>query len=147
LLNSNFRVPDPETRAGFDPAGREYVNVVADYSAEGKVRPVSIRFDEGEALPVTEIISVTHMSATKWGGAETRYYVRIAGREHYLYFEGAARGLTQRWFVLDCGSNREAFAPAPYASGAARPVPSKKTAANCPAPGGRLSWSQRWADG
>jgi len=81
--------------------GREYVNVVADYSPEGTIRPVSIRFADGPAFAVDKVISAVHMSATKHNGAETRYYVRIGAREHYLFFEDAQLGRAPRWFVMD----------------------------------------------
>ena len=84
-----------------DEDKREYVSVIADYSADGAVRPVSIRFSDGPAYAVDRVISEVSMSATKHNGAETRYYVRIGEREHYLFFEDAQKTRTPRWFVLD----------------------------------------------
>jgi Pyruvate/2-oxoacid:ferredoxin oxidoreductase gamma subunit len=42
---------------------------------------------------------MTHMSSTKQNGAETRYYVRIGDREHYLFLEDAQLSRAPRWFV------------------------------------------------
>ena len=95
------KAPNSEIHTGADEDGREYVSAVADYSADGAVRPVSIRFEDGPAYAVDKVISEIHMSATKYNGAETRYYVRIGDREHYLYFEDAQQTRTPRWFVLD----------------------------------------------
>ena len=87
-------------RGGDEIEGREYVNVIADYSPGGAIRPVSIRFADGPAFGVSKVISVVHMSATKHNGAETRYYVRVGGREHYLFFEDAQLSRAPRWFVV-----------------------------------------------
>ena len=95
----SHKSPGPRARAGDDSCRREYISVIADYSADGAVRPVSIRFADGPAYAVERVISVTEMSTTKHDGAESRYYVRIGGREHYLYFEGAEQNRQPRWFV------------------------------------------------
>jgi len=86
--------------AGNGENTREYIGVVADYSTDGTIRPVSIRLADGSAFAVTRVINVTHMSATSKNGAETRYYVRVGGREHYLFFEDAELTRSPRWFVL-----------------------------------------------
>jgi len=78
---------------------RKYISVVADYAVDGTVRPVSIMFEDGPAFRVDRVISATHMSSTKTDGEETRYYVRIGDREHYLFFEDAREGKASRWFV------------------------------------------------
>ena len=78
---------------------REYIDVVADYLPDGTVRPVSIKVEDGQTFAIAGIISVIHMSATKRNGAETRYYVRIGDREHYLFFEDAPQNRGPRWFV------------------------------------------------
>jgi len=101
IKNSEFRAQNSGPRTGDETAKREYINVVADYTPDGTVKPVSVRFEEGPAFRVTRIISVIHMSATKHNGAETRYYVRVGDREHYLYFEDAQKTQTPRWFVED----------------------------------------------
>jgi len=79
--------------------GREYISVSADYMPDGTIRPVGIRFADGPAYAVARVISVTHMSATKKNGAETRYNVRIGDREHYLFFEDAQLRRAPRWYV------------------------------------------------
>lgn len=80
---------------------KEYISVVADYMPDGAIRPVSITFADGSSFAVTGLISVIHMSATKRNGRETRYCVKLGGREHNLYFEDAAPNKPPRWFVWD----------------------------------------------
>jgi len=93
--------PNSDIHTGIDEEKREYVTVVADYSTDGTVLPVSIRFVDGPVHNIAKVISMIHMSTTKHNGAETRYYVRIDDREHYLFFEDAQQTPTPRWFVLD----------------------------------------------
>ena len=94
INNSGFQ-------AGDETAGRKYVSVVADYMPDGTVKPVRIIFADGSTFTISGIIDVVHMSTTKHNGAETRYRVRIGGREHYLFFEDAGRKTLPGWFVLD----------------------------------------------
>jgi len=84
-----------------ETAGREYVNVVADYLPDGTVRPLSIKLKDDPALDIARVISMIHMSSTKQDGAETRYRVRIGDCEHYLFFEDATKRQAPRWFILD----------------------------------------------
>ena len=92
----------PGFRAEGETPEREYVSVIADYSADGKVRPVSIRLSGGAAYTVDRVISETRMSATKKNGSETRYYVKIGGREHYLFAEDISQNRKPAWFRLIC---------------------------------------------
>ena len=81
---------------------RLYVSVVADYMPDGTMKPVSLRFPDGRAFEITRIDGVIHTSMTKQHGAETRYYIKIGGGGHYLFFEDTQRGRAPRWFVKDC---------------------------------------------
>ena len=80
---------------------REYISVIADYLPDGTVRPVSIRLADGPAFHISGILDVVQMSATKHNGTDTRYYVQINGKEHYIYFERAGRERLPRWFVIN----------------------------------------------
>ena len=80
---------------------KEYVSVVADYMPDGTIRPVSITFAEGPAFTIAGVVSAIRMSATNQNGDETRYRVKIGGREHDLFFEGARQKSPPRWFVND----------------------------------------------
>ena len=79
---------------------REYISVMADFLPDGTVRPVSVRLADGPAYQISHVLDVVRMSATKHNGSETRFYVRINGKDHYLYFEDAGNGRPPRWFVI-----------------------------------------------
>jgi len=82
---------------------KRYISVVADYLPDGRVRPVSVKFADGRAFAVEKIINVTDMTMTKHNGAAIRYYVKVGGSEHYLFFEDAPRNPAPGWFVRDGG--------------------------------------------
>jgi len=80
---------------------RVYIDVIADCSSDGLIIPVTIRLEDGPAYTVERVLSMTRMQATKHDGAETRYYVRIGDREHYLFLEDIEQNRQPRWFVIE----------------------------------------------
>ena len=78
---------------------REYVSATAAFMTDGRIRPVSITFEDGPTYPISRLINVTHMSATRQGGNDTRYRIKIGAREHNLFFEDRAARDPPRWYV------------------------------------------------
>ena len=74
-------------------ARRAYVKVVAEFSPEGAVRPLSVEWEDGRRFDVDKLLDVRRAAATKAGGQGMRYTVRISGRETYLFDDNG------RWFV------------------------------------------------
>ena len=74
-------------------ARRAYVKVVAEFSPEGKVTPVSVEWEDGRRFDVDRVLDVRRAAATKAGGQGMRYTVRISGHETYLFEDNG------RWFV------------------------------------------------
>ena len=74
-------------------ARRAYVKVVAEFSPEGKVTPVSVEWEDGRRFDVDRVLDVRRAVATKAGGQGMRYTVRIGGHETYLFEDEG------RWFV------------------------------------------------
>lgn len=70
-----------------------YVAVVARYSPEGELRPLSVQWEDGRSFSIDRILDVRRASSLKAGGAGIRYTVRIGCRETYLFLE------EDRWFV------------------------------------------------
>jgi len=99
MWQSKTQKSESRPEANETAGGREYVNVVADYRTDGTIRPISVRLADGPAYAIARVISVTHLSRTRKNGAETRYYVRIGDREHYLFFEDAQLNKAPRWFI------------------------------------------------
>lgn len=72
---------------------RAYVKVVVEYDADGRVRPLSVEWEDGRRFSVDRLLDVRRAAATKAGGQGMRYTVRILGRETYLFEDEG------RWFV------------------------------------------------
>ena len=72
---------------------RVYVKVVVEYDESGKIRPLSVEWEDGRKFDVDRLLDVRRAAATKAGGQGMRYTVRIMGRETYLFEDEG------RWFV------------------------------------------------
>ena len=72
---------------------RVYVKVVVECSPEGRVKPLSVEWEDGRKFEVDRLLDVRRAAATKAGGQGMRYTVRILGRETYLFEDEG------RWFV------------------------------------------------
>lgn len=70
-----------------------YVEVQVKVTAEGKVRPMTIKFEDGELYEIDRLIDRRRAHATKVGGTGIRYTVRIRNKETYLFEDEG------RWFV------------------------------------------------
>ena len=74
-------------------ARRAYVKVIVEYSPEGKIKPLSVEWEDGRCFEVDRLLDVRRAASTKAGGQGMRYTVRILGRETYLFEDEG------RWFV------------------------------------------------
>lgn len=74
-------------------ARRAYVKVVVEYSPEGKIRPLSVEWEDGRRFEVDRLLDVRRAASTRAGGQGMRYTVRILGHETYLFEDEG------RWFV------------------------------------------------
>jgi len=75
-------------------ARRAYVKVIVEYSPEGKIKPLSVEWEDGRCFEVDRLLDVRRAASTKAGGQGMRYTVRILGRETYL-FEDEGRWLVE----------------------------------------------------
>ncbi|MBE5773679.1 MAG: hypothetical protein E7337_07070 [Clostridiales bacterium] len=74
-------------------AYRAYVKVIVSVDEIGKVRPLSIEWEDGRVFYVDRLLDVRRAASTKVGGQGMRYTLRIMGRETYLFEDEG------RWFV------------------------------------------------
>lgn len=70
-----------------------YVEVTAIFSPEGKITPVSFRWEDGRVYEIDRVLDVRPRAATKAGGCGMRYLCMVRGRETRLFLEG------DRWFM------------------------------------------------
>lgn len=72
---------------------KRYVSVTARMDEDGRVRPLSIQWYDGQTYPVDKVVDVRRSSARRVGGDGICYTVMIGSRTTYLYYEDP------RWFV------------------------------------------------
>ncbi len=74
-------------------ARKVFVEVTARFDREGKVIPLSIRWEDGTVFEIDRVLDARRAASLKAGGQGMRYTVRIRGRETYLFYEDP------NWFV------------------------------------------------
>lgn len=85
-----------------------YVNVIATFSNDGRILPLSITWEDGREFKIDQVLDIRQAAAMKAGGQGDRYTVRVQGRDKYLFFErNASIGGNNigRWFVERGNSN------------------------------------------
>lgn len=70
-----------------------YVSVKLRVSAEGKIRPLSFVWEDGEIYRIEKILAVTPAASLCVGGRGNRYTVLVCGNERNLFDEDG------RWFL------------------------------------------------
>lgn len=70
-----------------------YVEVLADFSEDGRVTPLEIVWEDGRRFGVDRVIDGRWASNMKLGGTGYRYTVMVGGKERFLWRDG------ERWYV------------------------------------------------
>lgn len=71
-----------------------YVDVIAEFSKEGNLRPREIVWDDGRHFTIDRIKDTRRAASLKAGGVGMRYTCMILGQEKYIYYED-----NNLWFV------------------------------------------------
>ena len=71
-----------------------YVDVLAEFSREGFLRPCRITWEDGRKYPIDRIRKCERRASRKAGGMGLMYTCVIGGQEVNLFYEE-----NQRWFV------------------------------------------------
>lgn len=66
---------------------KAYVEVVADFSSDGRMMPLHIVWEDGRAYDIDRVLRVDRCASLKAGGAGIRYVCRIRGQRVELYYE------------------------------------------------------------
>lgn len=66
---------------------KAYVEVIADFSAEGRMKPLRLIWEDGRTYEIDRILKVDRRASLKAGGAGIRYVCRIRGQIVELYYE------------------------------------------------------------
>ena len=71
-----------------------YVDVVAEFTADGQLRPKSVRWEDGRVYEIDRIKDVRRAASLKAGGVGMRYTCMICNQEKHLFYEDK-----NRWFM------------------------------------------------
>lgn len=79
----------------YNTGSKIYVNVIAQFSADGGIVPQEVVWEDGRRFPINKVLDVRPQASRKAGGAGICYTIRIgnANVERKLYLED------NRWFV------------------------------------------------
>lgn len=72
------------------------VNVIAEFTTEGKLIPIAVRWRDGRVFDIEKITYSNRCIGLMTSKASHRYKVTIGGRERYLFYEADGR-----WFIED----------------------------------------------
>lgn len=83
-------------------SNKVYVEVVAAFGEDGRLRPRSLKWEDGREFEIDRVVDIRPAAALKAGGQGDRYTVEVRGRQSYLFFERSAKVSgceLGRWFV------------------------------------------------
>lgn len=72
---------------------KRYVEVIADFQADGTLIPQTVVWDTGQRFDISNISEVLPRKYSKTGGVGVRYTCQIGRAKTYLYYE------VDKWFV------------------------------------------------
>lgn len=81
-------------------AYKKYVNMIVQYTEEGKIIPLAVRWAPGELFEIDRVTDIRPCASLKAGGAGIRYTCVIQGYEKYIWLE------ENRWFVEAKGAKQ-----------------------------------------
>ena len=76
-----------------------YVDVIAEFTKEGFLRPKSFTWADGRIYEIQRIKDVRRAASLKAGGAGIRYTCVVNGRDSHLYYEE-----NNKWFMERAGA-------------------------------------------
>ncbi len=71
-----------------------YVDVVAEFSKDGRLLPKSFIWEDGNTYQIDRIKDIRRAASLKAGGVGMRYTCMVCNKETYLYYED-----NNMWFV------------------------------------------------
>ena len=71
-----------------------YVEVTAKFSKDGRLLPLSVRWQDGHVYEIQRMTDIGRAASLKAGGAGIRYTCVIDGKQSHLFYED-----NNLWFV------------------------------------------------
>ncbi|CQR73845.1 hypothetical protein SOV_33470 [Sporomusa ovata DSM 2662] len=73
--------------------GKVHIEVVAKHDKEGRIRPLSLIWENERKFPIDRVLDIRQAASLKAGLQGMRYTCRIAGKEVYLFCDEG------KWFL------------------------------------------------
>ncbi len=70
---------------GIERREKRYVEVIADFDAQGQITPLAIVWEDGTRFEIDRVSERRRAASMKVGGYGTRYTVHIGGKLRYLW--------------------------------------------------------------
>jgi len=67
--------------------GKEFVDVLIQYTTEGGKVPLGIQWQDGRMSSIDRVIDVRKNASLRAGGKGVRYTCRVKGKQMHLYTE------------------------------------------------------------
>ncbi len=71
-----------------------YVRILAEFDIEGKVLPLSFKWEDERVYEIDRINDICRAASLKAGGCGLRYSCMVRGRQVYLFLEEG-----NKWFI------------------------------------------------
>ena len=84
------------------PSIKVYVQVKADFRADGIMIPTSLVWEDGMHYEIDKVTDIRQAAAMKAGGQGDRYTIWVNGKPTYLFFERSTAitgNVIGRWFA------------------------------------------------
>jgi len=73
--------------------GKVHIQVIAQHDLEGRIRPLSLIWEDGRKFPIDRVVDIRQAASLKAGIQGMRYTCRIAGKEVHLFCDEG------KWFL------------------------------------------------
>lgn len=70
-----------------------FVEVIAKFTTEGKIIPITIKWEDDTMFDIDRVNGVMNRAAMKVGGIGVRYDCMIKGKQAYIFLED------NKWYV------------------------------------------------
>ena len=70
---------------GYENPNKVYVDVLAVFSRDGKLRPLMLKWEDGRKYTIDRVIGVRRSASLKAGGIGIRYTCIVCGKQTYLF--------------------------------------------------------------
>ena len=88
-----------EERREDEEKHKVYVKVVAEFTPDGRLRPLTVTWKDGRVYEIDRVMDSRRAATLKGGGMGIRYLCEVCGQQIHLFYEE-----NYRWFLVPRGA-------------------------------------------